>query len=130
MRLNTTPLKSSKLLLYTFLATLLASCGTYQSASNDGIYASKEKETKVIVAGSKEHKEYEENYFTSEVARLDRVNGTDILTDIDSYTSLTDEDDLIVENDTLDYTEGGGSWDSGSNTTVVAINNRGFYLEC
>ncbi|WP_349241769.1 hypothetical protein [Asprobacillus argus] len=109
--------------------SFLASCGTYKSAYDDGIYASKEKETgtKVVVVGSKEHKEHEENYFTSEVDRLDRVNGTDILTDIDSYTSLQDEDDLLVESDTLEYTENAGSWDSGSNATVIVVNNRGFY---
>lgn len=129
MQLNITPLKSTKLALYTLLASFLVSCGTYKSAYDDGIYASKEKETetKVVVVGSKEYKEHEENYFTSEVERLDRVNGTDILTDIDSYTSLQDEDDLFVENDTLDYTQNAGSWDSGSNATVIVINNRGFY---
>lgn len=130
MRLNITPLKSTKLALYTLLTSFLVSCGTYKSAYDDGIYASKEKETetKVVVAGSKEHKEHEENYFTSEVERLDKVNGTDILTDIDSYTSLQDEDDLIIENDTLDYTENeGGSWDSGGSTTVIYINNSPYF---
>lgn len=128
MQLNITPLKSTKFLVYTLLASVLVSCGTYKSAYDDGIYASNEQKPEVIVAGSKEHKEYEENYFTSEVDRLDRINGTDILTDIDSYSSLQDEDDLIIESDTLEYTgNSGGSWDSGGNTTVIYINDGPYF---
>ncbi|MFY0603882.1 MAG: hypothetical protein JXQ93_08020 [Flavobacteriaceae bacterium] len=122
MRFTTTSLKSSKLILFAISLTVLTSCATYQSTTEDGIYASKKKKTRVIVADSDEYDAYEENYFTSQVARLDRINGTDIFTDIDSYSSLNDEDDLIIENDTLDYNPN-SSWGEGSNTTVVVVNN-------
>lgn len=85
------------------ISTLLISCGTYQSvhsSDDDGIYSDDApKERKVVVVNEREHKEHEENYFTKEVDRLGALNGSDILTDIESYKSdeYEEEEEIIEE---------------------------------
>ena len=84
--------KSAELPLTIFLLfILLSSCTVYQNVpDNDGIYTKEIKRTRVIVENSKEYDEYENNYFTKELERLDGINGTDILTDIETYSSVDD----------------------------------------
>jgi hypothetical protein len=84
--------KSAELPLTIFLLfILLSSCTVYQNVpDNDGIYTKEIKRTRVIVENSKEYDEYENNYFTKELERLDGINGTDIFTDIETYSSVDD----------------------------------------
>lgn len=84
--------KSADLPLTIFLLfILLSSCTVYQNVpDNDGIYTKEIKRTRVIVENSKEYDEYENNYFTKELERLDGINGTDIFTDIETYSSVDD----------------------------------------
>ncbi len=86
------------------VTTTMISCATTQTVSgnDDGIYADDtERPTrKVVQTNEREYNEYNENYFTKEVERLDKINGTDIITDIDSYRSDEyDFDDEIIEQD-------------------------------
>ena len=106
----------------------LTSCGTMQTVNNnDGIYDDTQEtpQPKVVIANQKEYKEYEENYFTNELKRLDQINGTDIITDIEDYNSgnYITEDNLTNDQETNnEYYE---PW--GSNNTDVIVNiDRGF----
>ncbi len=121
MQFKTTTFKNFKSLFYLFFVTvLIASCGTYRSVNNDGIYASEERDPRIIVAGSEEHRDHEKNYFTSEVRRLDLINGTDI----DGYSSYSeDEGGVIVESDSIDYRPNGNSWGSNNTTTLIVVDN-------
>lgn len=85
------------------MITTLVSCGTAQTvtSNDDGIYSNEteQPQRRVVEVDSREYKKYNENYFTKEVQRLDEINGTDIITDIEDYNSYTDEDieEVIIE---------------------------------
>ena len=96
---------------------VLASCGTYQSAYNDGIYNSdtnSQREKKVIIAGEREYKNYNNTYFTNELERLDNLNDEAIFTDVDTYSSP----DSIYAEDDLNYNTN-SSWGNNDNNDVV-----------
>ena len=97
-------------ILSLFMITTIVSCGTMQTvaSSDDGIYdddndKQEQPQRKVVYANEREAKEYNENYFTKEVERLDALNGTDIFTDIENYKSddadFNTEEDIIYEDD-------------------------------
>lgn len=137
MKLNYSKRTFSTFLLSFFVLVLTSSCTIYQNVPNDdGIYSdsdtnfsSGEKRTRVIEENSDEHREYEKNYFTKELESLEGIDDSDVLTDIDNYSSVNDsisdvtvnytpqswghgEDDDIVVNINLnnDYRWGGGFW--------------------
>lgn len=86
--INTT---SSRIFFYLFVIVFTSSCTIYQNVpGNDGIYSSETNRQNVIVANSEEYRDYQNNYFTKELERIDYVNGTDILTDIETYSSVND----------------------------------------
>lgn len=96
---------------------VLVSCGTYQSAYNDGIYNSdtnSQREKKVIIAGEREYKNYNNTYFTNELERLDNLNDEAIFTDVDTYSSP----DSIYAEDDLNYNTN-SSWGNNDNNDVV-----------
>ena len=118
--------KSAQLPLTIFLLFILfSSCTVYQNVpDNDGIYTKEIKRTRVILDNSKEYEEYENNYFTKELERLDGVNGTDILTDIETYSSVDNN-----TNNTSEASEGymmNNAWgNSDSDQIVINLNLRG-----
>ena len=78
--INTT---SSIIFFYLFVIVFASSCTIYQNVpGNDGIYSSDTTERNIIVANSDEHRDFEQNYFTKELERIDNINGTDILTEL------------------------------------------------
>ena len=124
--------KNSFIMLLT-VSLLFISCGTYQSAySNDGIYDDviiTKRQKKVIVVDEQEYQKQENNYFTKEMERLDNLNGTDILVDIDNYKSLDSIDDVgeieeeIIEerNERLTYNEN-EPWGYNDENVVIYVN--------
>ena len=109
------------------LLVLASSCTIYQNVpDDDGIYTTKKKGTRVIVANSDEHQEYENNYFTKELERLDLINGTDILTDIERYSSLNDS--IPTQADSISNYNTNNAWGYNDyDDVVVNINiNSGF----
>lgn len=124
--------KYSKRTLATYLLSLsvlffASSCVVYQNVpqEEDGIYGSEKRESRVIVANSDEHRDYENNYFTKELERIDRINGTDIFTDIENYTSVND---TIAIDSITDYTPN-RAWGYGDSDDIVInidLNNGGF----
>ncbi|MFD2566538.1 hypothetical protein [Pseudotenacibaculum haliotis] len=120
--------KISTYLLSLFVIVLASSCTVYQNVPNDdGIYSSEKKEPRVIVENSDEHREYEDNYFSKELERLDQINGTDILTDIDNYSSLNDT--IPNLEDDINTTPTNRAWGyNDSDDVVININlDNGFY---
>ncbi|CAA0214784.1 hypothetical protein R5O20_06200 [Tenacibaculum maritimum] len=128
--------QNSKLSLYflsLFITSLLVACGTAQNVSNnndDGIYDDTAFETRRKNANVTHQKPYNDNYFTKELERLDQINGTDIITDIESYKSDDDNEDFeeITENDhapktRITYNE---PWGFDNDTDVVININTGF----
>jgi hypothetical protein len=114
--------KFSTYLLPLFALVLGTSCTVYQNVpDDDGIYTTErrervEREPRVIVENSDEHREYENNYFTKELERIDQINGTDILTDIDTYSSIND----TIPNETdVDTEPTGRAWGYNDNDDVV-----------
>ncbi|MFY7672095.1 hypothetical protein ACOSP6_13505 [Tenacibaculum sp. MEBiC06402] len=115
-------------LLSLLVVTTLFSCATTQSVagSDDGIYAddNETQQRKVVVQDTnRDYKNYNENYFTKELERLDGLNGTDILTDIESYQSedYEFEDETIDEDpDTqINYNSENAPWGYDSDSDVV-----------
>jgi len=115
--------KSSK--IYNFLILLIASillvsCGSYQNVSNnDGIYDDTtftKKERPVVVLEKKEYQEYEDNYFTKELDRLNTIDDNEIFVDVDSYNSGGDN-----INDNEFYNEN-SPWGYENNDVVVNVN--------
>lgn len=109
------------------MVIFLISCGTAQNVTSneDGIYSNETEEPrrKVVIANEREYEEYNDNYFTKEIERIDKLNGTDILTDIDNYKSYGEDDEEvieIIEDETprtrISYNEG---WGSNDDTDVV-----------
>ncbi|MGB6267631.1 MAG: hypothetical protein WBF67_01360, partial [Olleya sp.] len=124
MKLNTKNLKLSQLLLFVTANLLLVSCGTYKSVYNDdGIYGDKSNENeekKVIVVSDKEYRDYDNNYFTKELERLNTLENNEIFTDVETYNSDDEyfEDDII---DTLNYNSR-QPWGFEDNNVVVNVN--------
>ena len=120
---------TNQLILILLVNMLLLSCGTYQSAyNNDGIYegySNTDIEKKVIVVGEKAYNNYNKNYFTNELERLEDLEEETIFTDVDSYNSP----DNSYEEDDLSYNTN-PSWGNNENNDVVVYinnNNNGSY---
>ncbi|MEQ6125184.1 hypothetical protein AAON49_13330 [Pseudotenacibaculum sp. MALMAid0570] len=92
MERNYSNRRISTYLLSLFVLVLGSSCTIYQNVpDDDGIYSTSEKkEPRVIVENSDEHKDYEKNYFSKELEKIDQINGTDIITDVENYSSYND----------------------------------------
>ena len=117
--------------LFYFIGIVFASsCTIYQYVpDNDGIYSSETNRNKVIVANSKEHTEYENNYFTQELERIDRINGTDIFTDIETYNSVNDNEPVSNSTDYIGDYNPNSAWgykDSDNVVVNINLNNNGF----
>lgn len=118
-----------KKISYLLIVTVgLSSCTIYQNIPDeDGIYANRRKKSKVVVVERNDNtnrpvattnRNTGSNTFTRELERIDRINGTDILTDIENYSSFNDT--IINETDSI-YTP--KSWgNSETNDVVVNIN--------
>ena len=123
--------KSAKLPLTIFLLfILLSSCTVYQNVPDtDGIYSSEKNRTRVIVDNSKEYQEYENNYFSKELERIDRINGTDIFTDIETYSSIEDTiNNSSEDTDSYNMNNAWGSSDSEQIVINLNVNNVGYGL--
>ena len=119
----------STYLLPLFILVFASSCTIYQNVPDeDGIYSYEKKERRVIVANSNEHKEYESNYFTKELERIDNINGTDIFTDIEIYSSYNDS--IPNATDSISDYNPNSAWGYNDNNEDVVINinlnNNGF----
>jgi hypothetical protein len=101
---------------------LFVSCGTYQSAYiYDGIYGSdtsEQLEEKVIVVDENGYKEYNNNYFTNELERLEDLDEDVVFTDVDSYNSP----DMAYEEDDVNYNTNPSWGSNGNNDVVVNVN--------
>ncbi|MCH3885847.1 hypothetical protein [Tenacibaculum aquimarinum] len=131
MKLHYANTKLPLYMLSFLMLTTLISCGTAQTVTNseDGIYADSNSETegrRVILADQKEYREYNDNYFTKELQRLDELNGSDIITDIDSYKSYGNEDEdyeeEIYEDDSQSRITYNEPWGYDNADVVVNIN--------
>ena len=114
----------STYLLSFMISIWSSSCTIYQNVpDNDGIYSTEgiKKESRIIVQDSDEHRGYEKNYFTRELEKIDRINGTDIITDIETYSSYND---TIPNQSSESINEPTGkAWGyNDSNDVVVTIN--------
>lgn len=114
MKTRYTKTKLPLYVLSLLMATTLVSCGTTQtvSGSNDGIYEdnAEEPRRRIIQTTDRDYDEYENNYFTKELQRLDELNGTDIITDIEDYRSEEYDFDEPAE--------------SESSSTQIIVNNE------
>ena len=124
--INTT---SSIIFFYLFVIVFASSCTIYQNVpGNDGIYSSNTTERNIIVANSDEHRDFEQNYFTKELERIDNINGTDILTDIETYSSVNDT--ISNSRDSISNYNTNSAWGyEDSQSVVININlnnNNGF----
>ncbi len=115
---------TNQLILILLVNMLLISCGTYQSAyNNDGIYegySNTDTEKNVIVVGEKAYNNYNKNYFTNELERLEDLEEETIFTDVDSYNSP----DNSYEEDDLSYNTNPSWGNNDNNDVVVYINNN------
>ena len=125
---------TKKLPLYvlSFLAaSLIVSCGTVQTTANnnDGIYNDNTEtpQRKVVNTNNANYDEYNDNYFTQELRRLDYINGTDIITDIEDYKSGNYENEYpLPEDQQPEQIENYGSWGNNGNSDVVININSGW----
>ena len=119
MKTRYTSLKVSQILLLCISSLLLFSCGTYQSVANDdGIYDDErpvKEERKVIIANQKEYKQYNDNYFTKELERLESLDTNDVFTDVDAYRS----DSLDIDDERFDDRINNEPWGYNDNNDVV-----------
>ena len=115
---------TNQFILICVVNLLLSSCGTYQSAyNNDGVYdsdTSTQTGQKVIVLDQKGYNNYNENYFTNELERLEDLDEETIFTDVDSYNSP----DNSYEEDDLSYNTNPSWGNNDNNDVVVYINNN------
>jgi len=115
--------KTSTLSLLVILVFSLYSCGTYQSvySSDDGIYGNGIPEMDGITVVDEE--EFNKNYFTYELEKMQELNNEDIFTDIDDY---------YYDDGTYDLAEGGSGYDSPweyTNDITIQFNDRYPYYD-
>ena len=122
MKLSYKFLNTNQFILILAINLLLFSCGTYQSAyNNDGIYGSdtsEQIEEKIIIVDENGYKEYNNNYFTNELERLEDLDEDAVFTDVDSYNSP----DRAYEEDNLNYNTNPSWGSNGNNDVVVNVN--------
>lgn len=127
MKLNYHKLNQSPL-LFLLVLTLITSCTVYQNVPDtDGIYSSESNRTRIIVENSKEYQEHENQYFTRELERIDGINGTDILTDIETYSSI--EDTINNAPESIYSYNANSAWGNSDSDQVVInlnLNNVGY----
>ena len=98
MKLNYLHKLSQYPLLFLLVLVLISSCTVYQNVPDtDGIYSPEKNRTKIIVDGSREYQENENKYFTKELERIDLINDSDILTNIETYSSIEDTTNNATE---------------------------------
>jgi len=120
--------KQRSLYVLSFIvASIFTSCGTMQTTTNnDGIYNDNTEtpQRKVAVVNNAQYENYNENYFTKELKRLDYINGTDVITDIEDYNSnnYNYEDDSYENQERENYQ----SWGNDGNSNVIVNVNGGF----
>ena len=107
------------------MTTLLVSCGTAQSvAGSDGIYADdveQQPQSNVVVTDQETYDDYNDNYFRKELELLGQINGTDIITDIEDYSSDDyeyEEEEEFNDDSQIGYSEN-APWGYESDTDVV-----------
>lgn len=110
------------------VVTTLVSCSTTQSVagSDDGIYADESESPKrriIVQDTNKDYKDYNENYFSKELERLEVLNGTDILTDIENYQSEDyefEDEEIDEEPDVqINYNSENAPWGYDTDTDIV-----------
>ena len=126
MKSNYSKQSVSTYLLSLIVLVFTSSCTIYQNVpDNDGIYSSEKKERRVIEVNSQKHRDYENNYFSKEIERLDNINGTDIFIDIERYSSLNDSIPNVTDS-ISDYNPN-SAWGYDNDDVVININyNNGF----
>ena len=91
MKLNYLNKLGQSPLLFLLVVVLISSCTVYQNVPDtDGIYSPEKNKTRIIVDNSKEYQENENKYFTRELERIGIINDTDILTNVETYSSIED----------------------------------------
>ena len=91
MKLNYLNKLGQSPLLFLLAVVLISSCTVYQNVPDtDGIYSPEKNKTRIIVDNSKEYQENENKYFTRELERIGIINDTDILTNVETYSSIED----------------------------------------
>ena len=122
MKLNYLHKLSQYPLLFLLVLVLFSSCTVYQNVPDtDGIYSPEKNRTKIIVDGSKEYQENENKYFTKELERIDLINDTDILTNIETYSSIEDTTNNATES-TNPYNVNSVWGNSDSEQIVINLN--------
>ena len=126
--------KMRNAMMIAVMPLLAVSCGSYQQASyydNDGIYS--DGTTRTVERQPQQGNRYEKqaetdtysDYFGQKANEYNEILDGDIFTDVDSYSSQN-EDDNINQGQLTDYYDnsndyqGFGGW--GDNTTSVSIN--------
>lgn len=130
MKLNYNKKSFLRSLIYFIAIVFASSCTIYKDVhDDDGIYSSETDGYRVITANSKEHRDYENNYFTQELERIDRIYGTDIVTDIETYNSINDNDTILNSTDNTSDFNSNRAWgyrDSDDVVININLNNTGF----
>jgi len=122
MKLNYQHKPKKSHLLFLFVLILTTSCTVYQNVPDtDGIYSQETNRTRIIVDNSKEYQENENKYFTKELERIDGINGSDILTDIETYSSNEGKVNTSFE-DTNSYNTNSAWGNSDSEQVVINLN--------
>ena len=122
MKLNYLHKLSQYPLLFLLVLVLISSCTVYQNVPDtDGIYSPEKNRTKIIVDSSKEYQENENKYFTKELERIDLINDTDILTNIETYSSIEDTTNNASES-TNPYNVNSVWGNSDSEQIVINLN--------
>lgn len=122
----------SKLTFYSLMSIMvvvLVSCVTGQSLAgyDDGIYADEQENKKRIIIiqdSERSHDAQNENYFSKEFERLEVLNGTDIITDIENYQSDELNDNQIIEDtSSFSYNDQNSPWGyDTANDIIININ--------
>ena len=115
-------------LLFLLAFALITSCTVYQNVpETDGIYSSESNRTRIIVDNTKEYQEHENQYFTRELERIDGINGTDILTNIEAYSSIEDTINNAPESIySYNMNNAWGNEDSDQVVINLNLNNVGY----
>jgi len=122
MKLNYLHKLSQYPLLFLLVLVLISSCTVYQNVPDtDGIYSPEKNRTKIIVDGSREYQENENKYFTKELERIDLINDTDILTNVETYSSIEDTTNNATES-TNPYNVNSVWGNSDSEQIVINLN--------
>jgi len=122
MKLNYLHKLSQYPLLFLLVLVLISSCTVYQNVPDtDGIYSPEKNRTKIIVDGSREYQENENKYFTKELERIDLINDSDILTNIETYSSIEDTTNNATES-TNPYNVNSVWGNSDSEQIVINLN--------